>query len=567
MPAVQDGDTFFTGQLNASTPRHLVGQGEITRLINGRFIEGAISNAVGFEEVPIEYSEGIGARLFASPLTYQKLLEFGDVQLVAPLKVPVGEFLILVVSGRLLKVNLRTQQFSDITPPNAYLPPHSTYNNQLSYIDNDGGIYGVGGYLVIFNPYQRPIFVSQDEVRLSSSSLYEMPAARLGATAGKRAFVIVGDNLLYASDPLGGANPLAPLTFEETLNPSGTYFDQVFTVGFALQSEPVTAVCRLPTYLASTQEFLARNLLVSTAKHKFVVAAGAPRNSWESSEFISYAGSVDGIAGPLACTNIGDVVVYISSTGRIKTLSQDQQRETGLSETFIDEPLGQYLSLSESHFYHRDWYRTLDHSRGIIKFNRDRLYASVYPESYPAVDAQDAPLLAPSHRAVAVGSLDPLTRLGPTAAISWEGFYSFLHPVGMVTMGETLYVVSKDEYGRNRIYREEFGSLDTHTTSVYTRGYFTAPDAEGRSALKGQLYFRRLFGPIQVKISYLINGKWKCGTEVTVYSQLHRFSFHTHKDISFDASIPLRIDIDHGGTRFELASIYLEGEVHREVRI
>lgn len=563
MPIVPDRDRFFLGQLNASTPKHIIGEGELVRLINGRFIKGAVTNAISFEEIPLEYIDGADAFASQANTTYQKLLTHGDVQLVAPLANVAGEFLVYVISGRLFQHDLQTGLIVDITPQNTFLP-ESSAAAQLSYLDNDGGVYGLGGYLVIFNGYNRPIFVGPDEVRLSNRNDFEVPPARLGATAGNRMFVIVGDNILYASDPLGGAT--SPLVFQETLDIAGTYYQQVFRIGFPLQAERVTAIARLPTYLAPTPEFLARNLLVSTERHKFVVAAGAPRNTWDQIEFISYAGSLDGIAGPHASTNVGDTIMYVSSTGRIKTLSQDQQRETGLAETFIDDSLGQFLTLGETQYHFRDWYRELDHSRSVIKFNRDRVYTTVYPVGSPGLDFFGRPNTSPSHRALAVGSIDPLTRLGPTATISWEGFYDFLNPIGIVVLENHLYVLSKDEYGTNRLYRENFGVPDDHTTSIFTRGYFSTVDAEGRILIEGRLFFRVLEGPLDVQISYLVNDKWVKGDRVRVTKQFYNFNFKSNRAVSTSASIPLRIDIHHGGSRFELESIYVYGELHKEVR-
>ena len=348
------------------------------RLINSRFVEGAITNAIGFDELDISYVAGPDARPFAASLTYDQILKIGDVQLVAPLDNVAGNFLVAVISGIIFSIDLDTCLATDITPQDACLP--TTSCTPLSYLDNDGGVYGAGGFLVIFNWPNRPIFINQDGARVSDEDNYEMPPSRLGATAGLRSFVISGDNTLYASDPFGGANELAPLTFQETLEPGADYFGQTYTIGNVLNNEYVTAICRLPKFLGPNQEFLAQSILVSTRHSKYIVAAGAPRDSWDNIQFITYAGSLEGVAGPLACTNIGDNLVYMSTGGRIKNISQDQARETGLVENFFDEPLGQYLCCQEANFHFRDWYRTLDHSRSVLKFHRDRLYATVYPK-------------------------------------------------------------------------------------------------------------------------------------------------------------------------------------------
>jgi len=583
MAKTNDRDRFFDGSLDASVPKQLLSEGTIARVINGRFIEGAITNGFGFDKLEVAYAQGEKARPsaqkngFVSTSTFQNLLDFGDVQVTAPLSNLNGKFIVMVISGLMFQIDLDTCLATEITPRDSFLPGGSCVH-PLSYLDNDGGTYGVGGYLVVFNYPNQNIFVTVDGARLARpvNPFWETPPARMGATAGSRAFVISGKNLMYASDPLGGANSLAPLTFQETLDPgdptavppepAGDFYQQVFNIGSALDVEEVTAICRLPRYFGASQEFLAQSLLVSTTRHKFTIAAGVPRSQWDSisSQFISFAGSSEGVAGPLACTNIGDLIVYISTGGRIKTLGQDTEINTGLTETFLDDPLGQYLCPCEANLYYRDWYETLDHSRSIIKFSGDRLYATVYPIDVPAINRFGDDVYSPSHRALAIGSLDSTTRLGPAATIAWEGFYDWLQPVGLVTIEDDLYVVSKNEFGHIEYYKQNLTKIDDHVTTVYTRGYFSSEPGSTQSMLELAVYFRRLAGPVNMKISYLINDEWVCAAECMVDEKLKRFSFRNGKCKSYAGSVPLKVDIDHKGCRFELAAVYVEGEYGRD---
>lgn len=565
MPLFNDQDRFFDGNLDASIPKSLLPEGSVARIINGRFVEGAITNAIGFDELPVVFGKGVNTRLPTSNTTFQDILVRGDVQLAAPLENITGKFLVVVISGILFRIDIATCMAADITPKNACLPG-SSHIQPLSYVDNDGGTYGVGGYLVIFNWPNKTIFVTSDGARLARTQgpFWETPPARMGATAGNRLFIISGENLMYASDPLGGADSLAPLTFQETLDPTGAFFGQVFTIGSALDIEHITAICRLPRYFGSAQAFLAQSLLVSAVNHKYTVAASAARATWEPSQFISYAGSADGISGSLACTNIGDVVSYIANTGRTKTIGQDTEFATGLSETFLDDPLGQYLCHCEASLYYRKWYENLDHSRSIVTFNKSRLYATVYPIQVPAIDRFGGKFFSPSHRALAIGSLDSTTRLGPTASIAWEGFYDWIKPIGIVTIDNVLYVVSKDEYGHIRYYKQNLEKVDEHSTTIYTRGYLFKAPGKVKSLSEITLYFRRLNGPITVRISYLINDEWICGANCTVSSKLQRFSFRDSRCKTDDSSVPLKIDIDHNGCKFELATINVEGELFKD---
>lgn len=559
--SIRDLDSFFSGIQKASTPKNLIGAGEVSRLINARFSQGTITNGLGFPEWEPKFEGGPNKRVFASRVTYQQLLNFGDVQLVAPLQTITGKFQVMVISGVLFLIDVATQIAYDITPKDAMLPTNSR-NNVLSYLDNNGDIYGAGGYLVIFNWPNLPIFVSQYGARLSNPDVGEMLPARLGATAGNRAFVITGDNILWASDPLGGSSSLAPLTFNQTYDPSTGFTGQTFTIGSALDSQYVTALARMPKFLGPNQPFLAQNLMASSKRQKNIIAASLPRDQWENAQFLTYAGSGDGIAGSLASTNIGDNIIYMSSSGKIKTISQDQFRETGLVETFLDDPLGQYTCCLESDYWHKPWYDDLDHSRAMLKFNRDRLYASVYPVRHPAIGKFGEKQYTLTHKALAVASLNSETLIGPQAALVWEGFYDWCNPCGLITIGNDFYITSKDRTGRIRYFASDYRLPSTATSTITTRGYFNDPSAWSRSLTLGQLYFKHMAAPMPITISMLVNGNWQCISQGETCGQIYKFTADIQKDKTEAASIPLKIDIHHGGCRFALEGVKLFGEYH-----
>jgi hypothetical protein len=565
MPTIDDQDRFFVGEQNASTPKALIPEGTIARLINGRFVEGAISNGIGFDELDLKLLNGASTFIKRGNITYGELLKLGDLQLVAPLQNTNGHFLFAVISGVLFQIDVDDLTIRDVTPTNSFLISHSSGPLQLSYLSNDGGISGSGGYLVIFNFPNKSILINQDKARLASVTAYEMPPSRMGVTAAVRAFIITGDNIMLASDPYGGSNPLAPLTFEECLRQGADFYGQFFTIGSALDLDKITSVVRMPRLLGPSQPFLAQSILVSTETHKYIISAGMPRASWdaEGSGFIVYAGTSEGIAGPLSATNVGSSIVYTASTGRIKTFSQELEKENSLSENYFDNSLGQYAPREESDFHFRKWYETLDHSRSIIRYNRNRIYATVYPSEAPALNRFNEDCFSKTHRALAIGSLDPESRIGSQAAVTWEGFYDWLNPVGVVTLGTDLYVVSKSDTGLIQFFKENTLKRDDHQTTIYTRGYFAQAPGLSRTLTKVFLRFRRLAGPIKVTVSYLVDGKWVVGNSCTAKNKFTRIPI-TNKNTGFDTSIALRIDIDHKGCAFELESIRAKAEAHRE---
>ena len=396
-------DKLFSGVVRASDPPYSLQPGEVRRLVNASFREGTITNGLTLEKIEFENQTGT---LPNTNTSYSDLLSLGDPQVFAPLDTPDGKFIVGVISERMFRYNLQTCLVEDITPANSFIQCEA-----MNYLGNDGGTSGAGATAVIYNNNNRPIFVTSDSVRVSDRGINEMPPARFGVSVGNRIANITGNNLLSFSDPLGGRN--SPLTFNETFleandnisppTPAGEFFGQVFSIGSSLDNEFVTGMCRLPKYLGPSQEFLAHSLYITTNRHHYIVQANAPRSTWDEIEFIAYAGNQEGFAGPHACTAAGSDIIYINTKGRIRRISESQQTETSLVNTFMDEPLGQYFCENETDFSHRRWYETLDHSRSCIKYSGQRVYATVRPFLTTSINQSGRRYRTISHQALAVG--------------------------------------------------------------------------------------------------------------------------------------------------------------------
>lgn len=566
MASVTGQDRFFSGSIDAATPSHLLGEGSVARLINCRFTHGAITNAVGFDEISIKYALGDSKRLFASPVTYDDLFSIGDLQVLAPLPTPVGAYLVSAISGRLFLIDPSSGVARDITPLDAFLADKSQ-DNIMSFISDDGSASGIGGTLVLYNYPNRPLFVTYKGARVSNAALLEMPPARCGVTVGDRAFIISGDNVLIASDALGQYN--GPLSFNETFTPSSGFFGDFFKIGTVLDSEYVTAVCRLPKFLGPSTEFFSHSLYVFTESHRYIIAATAAREVWQTPgyNFILYGGTSEGGSGPRAVTVVGSSIIYQDTIGRTKQISEDQTRDTSLQENYFDEPLGQYLSYDEHTFSFREWYKTLDHRYATVRESRNRIFSTVYPFYAPAIDRFGNEVQTISHQALAVASRNPGTILGPIAHPVWEGFYDWFQPCLMTTLKKDLYVFAKDKYGKNTLLRQNTSKRDTHKSVIFTRAYFADIDpadtnGHSRSLSQVQLFFRELGGVIPAKIYFLVNGEWVLGKECKITKKDFGFSLGMTKP-SHSYGIPLRIELDHQGCLFELESVRVAGETYK----
>lgn len=560
MPSVPDKDRFFSGSIDAATPPHLLEEGKLVRLLNARFENGSVTNAIGFDEIPLHFPQGGNTRIFAKKYTYQALIDRGDIQLLAPLNNLFYEFLLTVVNGRLLMIDPEDGSVNDITPRDSFLP-NSSYQNRLTFIGNEGGVSGVGGTTVILNDLNRPIFATIDRVRISSEVNMEMPPMRLAESAGNRVFSISGSNTLWGSDAIG-QTPGAPLTYSDTLTPSTGYYGDTFVIGSFLDGEYITSMCRLPKYLGPSEEFYAHSLYVFSEKHRFIVAAEAARAVWkqEGYNFILYAGAAEGGAGPLARTVAGDTIVYEDTRGRIKQIIQDQTRNTGLQEVFFDAPLGQYADIDAVNFGFKSWYQLLNHSRAVVNYYSSRIFATVYPTMVPCINSNGDADYAPSNKALAVASMASDTRLGGVASPVWEGFYDWLQPSQCVVSKDNFFVFSKDFYGRNRLFKMNHQKRDDHRSVIYTRAYFAQVDGgSDRTLSKGELFFLEIGKNTKVKISYLANNEW-IPVQDCMRAKRNIVKFTVRSAISSSYGIPLRIEICHEGERFLLQSVRVTGE-------
>ena len=492
----------------------------------------------------------------------------------ATLENSAGEFLICIISGRLIQIDLDDCIAYDITPLNACLPQTSCQSN-LSYLANAGSIQGTGGYLVIYNWPNHPIFVTPQGARVADSRppTFEMPPARLGTTAGLRAYVIQGNNTLVPSDPFGSAYPLSPLTFNENLNPDegGGFFCETYTIGNFLDNPCVTAMCSFPVFGESPQEF-GNALIISTENSKYFFDADSVRSTWRTNPgLFTQFGSGDGISNSLACTEIHSNIIYGSTYGRYKSLSQDQERNTNFTETSIDEGLGQFLCKNETEFHFRDWYKDLDHSRHSLKFARERLLATAAPTIAPAIDKFGNAVTTPTHRALAVASFDPNSELGETTRLNWEGYYDYVHPVSISAIGDNFYIFDKSPVtGLNRFLTMDFTTYSEEDSVVYTRGYFSSSQqqqqpAKSKTLTEVSLYFRNNPGTAPVTVSYLSNNKWIPLGTCNGPSKRKSYEFTPRAKCRTNADhIPLRVEIHHKGCWFELESIRVQGEGHPE---
>jgi hypothetical protein len=557
-------DGVFLGEISASQPKSTLQSGQIARLINGRFIEGAITNAHSLDEIELSYYNN--DRIYTSSVTHSNLLKLGDTQLSAPLCNISGKFIIIIVSGIIYRVDPDTGVAREIKLKDSFIP---STGGKLSYMDNTGGVYGVGGYLVIFNYPNRPIFINQNGARVSDSFNNEMPPMRLGATTGSRAFTVSADNILWASDILGGASSLAPLTYKQTLQGGTGYTGQVFTIGSALDVDYVTCAVRVPKFLGVAQDFLGQSLLVSTKNKKYFIATSTPRSDWESVQFITYGGSSDGISGPLAATTVGSNVVYQSNQGRYKSINQDQEVENSFSETFLDDTLGQYSCENETEFFYRDWYKNIDHSKSILKFVNNDLYCTAYPCLYPAIDRFGRDILSNSNKAMAVATLDSRAKLGPTTPLSWQGFRDDVNPVSIVDLDKDCYITSKNKYGVNSLYKINYSRPSASDTIIYTRGYLnssqndrTGETFNSKLINKVTLMFRRLNSYVDIDIYVQDGDVWKQLSSVKAKEKIVEI-VPLNKIRVYGFSVPLKIKIKHRGCVFELSGIIVNGESYQ----
>jgi hypothetical protein len=438
-----DGTNDFSGGQNAGFRPDKIADNQLHTGINVTVNDGGVGPRPGFDHqvIKVVTRGGEGAR------SYQQIFNTGKFQAAFPLPAETDKVFGLVISGITFKVNLTINE--------AEVIKISSTDRLNQYTKR---IYWsiAGRFLALFDYPARPVIIDQDKIRRSDPNrltsigtpMPEVPTSRLGAFVQNRLFVANAEAEFGAGDPVGNtATPDAPITFEESLTPSAPYNQQFFSLPCTNQRAIITAL----GFLQATETASGYGpLFASTVNSLYTYAVNQPRQNWgvESLGQIALFGT--GITGQRAYANMNSDLVFRGRDG-IYTLSTGSQDARSWKNTPISKEVEPYLA--------NDDQSMLD--TVVVAYHKNRVYCSVRPERVYAIDLMGRETPDYRCKGMVVLNMDNRSTLGSRNPPVWEGLWTGVFPMEILTIKDELYIISKDNDNINRVYKVH-GDADTY---------------------------------------------------------------------------------------------------------
>jgi len=459
---IYDGNvSFYSGQ-NDGISSDKISEHGYRKGINVSTRDHALQPRPGFRHIEIEMEED-GTHPTAS-LSYSEVLKRGKFQGAAPYHRDNGNFLTVMISGILYKV--------DYKKCTAEIIPYEGSDRAQQYARRINWSQA-GDFQVWFDYPNRPIILdgptarraNDDALTSTGLSIPEVPAAELGTFNQNRLFSALGHQF-GAGDPVGGINANAPITYEESLSIFGPYNGQFFSLGSVNRNNPITAMGFLQSVDTSTGQ---GPLFAATKDSIFTYRADLPREDWENTQFGRMLLYNAGIVGQRAHTNLNSDLFFMSRWGDIRSLNMGQDEQTRWGNSPISREVRGWLEHHDSELL----------EIAVLASYRNKVFATARPFLTTAQNLDGQLVDDYAHCGMVVLELDNVSGLVDQAVPAWAGLWTGIQPMEIVEVGDDLIFISKDKDGCNRFYiLDEDISYDVFegekrpiTSRIYTRDY------------------------------------------------------------------------------------------------
>lgn len=425
---LDDGNIAFNGGQNDGTLPDRIGIEQYRRGINVKTTDGVISPRPAFvhTDLTMMTTGKIKNR------TFRQIFNTGKFQAAMSYDSDDGTFIIAVISGLIFRIDPSTKEVE-------YIPIGDEDDRMNQYRKRLNWSYA-GRFLVFFDYPNLPVILENKEARRANSDDYEVPVSALGTYVQNRFWISNAVHEFTASDPIGGINTNAPITFEEVLAPAAAYLGQVFSLGSQSSNQPITAMGFLQVADTSTG---VGPLFVATKNSIYAYQATLPRSEWEASAFGRLLLYNAGIAGARAFTNQNSDILFLSGDNQIRSLLMGRSQQ----ERWENAPLSREIVNWLDEFADKDLTFA-----GVMASYKNRVFVTVAPYRTSAIGLEGQPLFDFAHGGIAVLELDNVSSLGNSAAPAWAGLWTGISPMEIVVLDEGPYIFSKDDGGINRLY-------------------------------------------------------------------------------------------------------------------
>lgn len=441
---ISDGALDFLGGQDASKIPDRIAENAYYAGVNVSAQRGSLRPRWGKEKLSLSFTD---ERLTLPNYTtrpYRDIFLSGKYQALIPYSVGQEFFFVVVICGIIYLVNQQTYAVS-VIPING----GSRINEYAARVYWESA----GKYLVIHDYPAYPVIVENFTARRADPTKSEVPISVLGAYNQNRLFIANAGNEFTAGDPAGSlAAPDAPITFLEVETPSSPFYGQVFQLSTNYNNDPITAMTFLSTVDTSTG---IGPLLVATQNAIWSFQSQQPRTAWQNGQFgASFVDNV-GVAGPRSICNVNSDVFFISGDGQVRSASMSRNEQGRWARIPISREVENWLKYLDSDLVHF----------ASIGYYNNKIFFTANPYRTKAQDTRGVATTDYANGGMVVLSTDNIATLGQGGQPTWDGLWTGVRPMDMITSNHEFFIIAKDQEVQNAIYR-----VDPDLTYDYING-------------------------------------------------------------------------------------------------
>lgn len=485
---VVDGSGDFLGGQDASKTPDKIAENAYAAGVNVSVKDGCISPRWGFDKLTLIFPDGSVTDALRRQTTYEELFKSGKFQALIPYQIGDTKYSIIVISGFIFLVNLSTLNVEMLSVTDS-----ERINSRADRIN-----WSEAGRFIVLHDFPHfPVIIDGIEAKRSTSYSYGIPVSTMSCFNQSRLFIANNGNEFTGGDPVGAGFPDAPVTFEEVL--TGTsYLGQIFQLPTGHNNEPITAMGFLQVIDSSTG---IGSLLVGTEKAVYAYQAQQPRVNWETSQFGSIVVNNAGIAGARSIVNVNSDAMFISPDGHVRTLSMSRNEQSKWARVPFSLEVQNWINSGDKELQ----------KYSFAGYFNNKVFFSVNPFRTSAIDYKTKlESVDYAFGGMVVLELDGITGFGQSGNPAWAGLWTGVHPMAMINVGDSAYIMSKDRGFENALYRINPNStVDTDgarkrlvRSIVYTREYDFKSPFEDKSLSSMNLSMAGFKGDMFIDVGY-----------------------------------------------------------------
>lgn len=459
--ATYDGTFDFLGGQDASKNPDSIAKNAYAAGVNVSCIRGDLTPRWGFEKKELTFQDGVLYQQNLYTKSYEEVFRTGKYQFSGRYTIGTTEFIVIVISGVIYLIDSNTFEVQVLT-----IADGSTLN---PYANRLNGTVA-GRFFVIFDWPAYPVIIDGLEARRADPDDNEVPISVLGAYNQNRLFVANAGNEFTGGDPAGSlATPDAPITFNEVLTPASNYFGQIFQLPTEYFNLPITAMAFMQVVDTSTG---IGPLLISTRNQVFSFLTQQPRSAWENGQFGSLFVQSSGFAGPRSFASVNSDIFYLGYDGQVRTISMSREEQRRWAKIPLSKEVENWLIFNDRELI----------EFSAVEYFQNKVFITANPVRTKCLDLDNNSINDFAFGGMVVLELDNLSNFGTPGNPAWAGLWTGVRPMDFLTLGDRMFIMSKDFYRVNNLYEvtpnRTYDLIDGKIRQVKSQIYFREHDFE-----------------------------------------------------------------------------------------